>query len=362
MPPITAITNVRVFDGQKVNDPSTVIIDGDLIATNDPDKVPSTTINAEGSILSPGLIDCHIHLHGADDLARMAEFGVTTALDMATWPPELLTSLRNNKGVTDIRGCGIAATAPRSAHSNIPTLPREALVSNPSEAKRFVADRISEGADYIKIIADVPGPTQETLNALVENAHQSKKLVIAHAVSLVATQMSQDAGVDFITHAPLNGVMSEESIQQMIHDRRISIPTLTMMKGVSESRNLNFDNARKTVAALHLAGVPVLAGTDSNMAPGVPANISHGVSLHEELELLVGCGLSATEVLRAATSLPAKYFGMHDRGVIQPGYRADLILAKEDPTQDIKATRFIQRVLANNGLEKTMNSKIAKYP
>ncbi|KAJ5288191.1 hypothetical protein N7478_003877 [Penicillium angulare] len=342
MAPITAITNVRVFDGQKISDLSTVIIDGELITESD--AIPTHTIDAEGAILLPGLIDCHIHLHGPDDLSRMAEYGVTTALDMATWPAKLLASLRNMKGVTDIRGCGIAATAPGSAHSHIPFLPRDALVSNASEAKRFVADRIAEGADYIKMVADAPGPNQETLDALVENAHQNNKLVIAHAVSLIATRMSQNAGTDFITHAPLDGIMSEKDIQRMVSDKCISIPTLTMMKGVSKSKDLNFDNARKTVAALHLAGVPILAGTDANMSPGVPANVAHGISLHEELELLVGCGLSTTEVLRAATSLPAKYFGLHDRGVIQPGYRADLILVKDDPTQDIKGTRSLQRV------------------
>ena len=342
MAPITAITNVRVFDGEKVRDPGTVVIDGELIARSD--AIPTKTIDAAGAILLPGLIDCHIHLRGPDDLARMAEFGVTTAFDMGTWPIELLSSLRGRKGVTDIRGCGLAATAPGSVHSHIPTLPRDALVSDAAEAKRFIADRVAEAADYIKIVADVPGPDQETLNALVENAHKSDKLVVAHAISLIATHMSQNAGVDFITHAPLDGVMSEEDIQRMVQNKRISIPTLTMMKGVSQAKNFDFDNARKTVAALHLAGVPVLAGTDANMKPGVPANVAHGVSLHEELELLVGCGLSTTEVLRAATSLPAKYFGLHDRGVIEPGYRADLILVKDDPTEDIKSTRSLQRV------------------
>lgn len=340
--PVTAITNVRVFNGQRICDPSTVIIDGEFIGR--PDANPTRTIDAHGAILLPGLIDCHIHLHGPEDLARMTEFGVTTALDMATWPIELLQSLRGRKGVTDIRGCGVAATAPGSVHSRIPSLPRDALVSNADEAKRFVADRISEEADYIKIVADVPGPDQATLNALVANAHQSDKLVIAHAVSLAATEMSQLAGVDFITHAPLDGVMTDKDIQRMLDSKRISIPTLTMMIGVARATGRDFENARKTVAALHLAGVPILAGTDSNNAAGVPSNVSHGISLHEELELLVGCGLSTTEALRAATSLPAKYFGLNDRGVIAPGYRADLILIQENPIEDIKATRSINKV------------------
>jgi hypothetical protein len=41
---------------------------------------------------------------------------------------------------------------------------------------------------------------------------------------------------------------------------------------------------------MHEAGVPILAGTDANMQPGVPANVMHGESMHHELELLVDAG------------------------------------------------------------------------
>lgn len=340
---ITALTNVRVFDGRRICDPSTVIINGEFIGTSD--MIPTETIDARGAILLPGLIDAHIHLTGPEDLAQMAGYGITTALDMATWPIEHLRSLRGQKGVTDIRACGLPATAPGSVHSHIPTMPREALVVNAAEAKKFVDDRLAEGADYIKIVADVPGPDQESMNALVKNAHQNDKLVVAHAVSLIATHMAQIAGADAITHAPLDGVMSDSEVQQMVEDKRISIPTLVMMDGAAKGKkNLDFENSRKTVAALHHAGVPILAGTDANRAPGVPAQITHGVSIHDELELLVSCGLSTTEALQAATSLPAKYFGLHDRGVIQPGYRADLVLVGGNPIEDIKGTRSIQKI------------------
>ncbi len=72
--------------------------------------------------------------------------------------------------------------------------------------------------------------------------------------------------------------------------------------------------------------------------------ISHGSSLHHELELLVGAGLTTVDALRAATSRPARYFGLADRGVIEPGRRADLVLIDGDPLQDITATRSIRRV------------------
>ncbi|EZG45147.1 amidohydrolase [Gregarina niphandrodes] len=161
--------------------------------------------------------------------------------------------------------------------------------------------------------------------------------------------MAQMAGVDIITHAPLDGVMSDDEVRQMVENKRISVPTLIMlesvcqMKGIDQERpGFDFANALKTVTVLHHAGVPVLAGTDANNVPG--RGIPHGTSLHQELEFLVSCGLSTKEALQSATSLPAHYFGLKDRGVIKPGYRADLVLIDGNPIDDIKATRSIKKV------------------
>lgn len=340
---VIALSNVRVFDGNVIQEPSTVIIDGEFIGT--PETVPTHTIDAQGSVLLPGLIDSHIHLASPEDLKQMAKYGVTTALDMGTWPVELLSSMRGRKGVTDIRSAGLPATAEGSPHSHIPSLPRDALVDGPADAERFVAARMADEVDYIKVVPDVPGPDQETLNALVNAAHRSGKLVVAHAISTIATCMAQTAGVDVITHAPVDGVMTDQEVAQMLNEKRISIPTLIMMKnGTSLQEGADYDNSRKTVSALHRAGVPILAGSDGNEAEGVPANIKLGIGLHEELELLVESGLSATEALRAATCQPAKYFGLHDRGRIEPGRRADLVLVAGNPVEDIKSITRIEKV------------------
>ena len=133
----------------------------------------------------------------------------------------------------------------------------------------------------------------------------------------------------------------------MAADGRILIPTLTMMEGVVEQSappGADYAAARHSVAVVYRAGVPILAGTDANAAAGVPAAISHGSSLHHELELLVDAGLTTVDALRAATSRPARYFGLGDRGVIEPGRRADLVLIDGDPLQDITATRSIRRI------------------
>src|SRR5690348_4356281 len=71
---------------------------------------------------------------------------------------------------------------------------------------------------------------------------------------------------------------------------------------------------------------------------------AHGASLHGELRLLVRAGLTPTEALRAATSVPATTFGLHDRGRITPGARADLLLVDGDPTSRIADTLSIRDV------------------
>jgi hypothetical protein len=66
--------------------------------------------------------------------------------------------------------------------------------------------------------------------------------------------------------------------------------------------------------------------------------------MHAELARLVDAGLSPEDALRAATSVPAKAFGLADRGRIAPGLRADLVLVDGDPTRDIAATRAIEGI------------------
>ena len=342
-----ALTNVRVFDGRELRGPTTVVIEGGLVGR---DSAGARITDVDGATLLPGFIDAHVHLLNEEHLQQLADFGVTTALDMGAWPPSMVDALRNRTGMADIRSAGIPATTAGSTHSHLPGYPAGELVDGPTGAARFVTDRIAEGADYIKLIADIPGPDQETLNALVATSHDHGKRTVAHAVSTAALDMALQAGVNMITHVPLDRRLTESTAARALAQKCVSIPTLTMMKGIVDRSaaaapsQLNYESARGSVAELHRAGVPILAGTDANAGPGIPFSPRHGESLHEELELLIEAGLSTVEALRAATVLPAQYFGLHDRGVIEPGRRADLVLIDGDPIADIRATRRILRV------------------
>jgi imidazolonepropionase-like amidohydrolase len=269
---------------------------------------------------------------------------------MGSWPLDLRRSLRQqaiDQNLTEVWTAGIIATVPGSSHSRIPALPQEALLTGPEQASQFVTDRIAEGSDYIKMIVDIPGPSQGLLNALVSAAHEHGKLTVAHATSSAAYAMAQGAKVDIVTHAPLDVALDGPAIQKMVAEKRVVIPTLLMMQGLAKvgkrhGHNHSYSNANDTVSALHAANVSIFAGTDGN--GGTESPVPHGESIHSELELLVAAGLSTVEALQAATVEPAKYFGMNDRGVIEPGRRADLLLIANDPIQDIRATRSIRRV------------------
>lgn len=342
----TALTNVRVFDGRELSQPRTVVIDGGVIGTDDSG---AQVLDVAGAVLLPGLIDAHIHLHGRDTLEQLCSYGVTTGLDMGTWPPELLASLRGVPGLTDIRSAGLPAIGVDGPHAMIPGGPAEGIVRDPQQARPFVAARVAEGADYLKIVAEAPGqggPDQASLDALVAAAHEHGKRVVVHAVTAAAFTMAVDAGADMVTHAPLDRPVDEADVTRMATQGMIAIPTLTMMEGMAAARGAAaaYAVAARSVTALHQAGVPILVGTDANAAPFAPFQVPHGEGLHHELELLVDVGLSMAEVLRAATSLPAFHFGLHDRGAIEPGLRADLVLIEGDPLADIRATRNIRRI------------------
>jgi imidazolonepropionase-like amidohydrolase len=350
----TLFAEVRIFDGDRLWDGThDVLADGPVIAAVEPggtiDEPDARMVRHRGATLLPGLIDAHVHLRGTGDLEELARWGVTTALDMGSWPPALIGELRQ-AGFTDVRSTGAGAIGPGSPLAKIPGRPADSIVTQPEDGRRFVATRVAEGVDYIKVIVDPPGrggPDQATITAIVQAAHDAGRMVVAHASNTGAVAMAQAAGADVLTHAPLDAALDQAAVAEVVRAQRTSVPTLVMMEGVAANApvpGLDYGHARDSVAALHRAGVPIVLGTDANQAPGVPANVPYGESVHRELELLAGAGLSPIEALHAATGAAADRFGLRDRGRITTGLRADLLLVGGDPTTGISSTRAILAV------------------
>jgi|HubBroStandDraft_2_1064218.scaffolds.fasta_scaffold37760_2 imidazolonepropionase-like amidohydrolase len=408
----TVIRGARIFDGERLQDTDPVLLADGIIAGVGPGLgVPANAevIDGGGRTLLPGLIDCHVHAGDVRALSQALAFGVTTELDMFSGP-DLAAQRRSlaarRDDVADIRTAVQGATpADGTLARLIPGLP---TVAGPQDAAAFVAAQVAHGADYLKIYLEdtawygSPAMAPGTVSALVAAAHARGMLAIAHADSPAMADMFIAAGGDALAHV-LSGldltraflaslrrrpafviatlrataVLSGAHARQIEADQRalaahprlgpfLDPPTravFTRPSLLADARaraavaagaggRLDFDAALGSVAALHQAGVTVLAGTDTNYPDDqdnaiLRAYAGHGIALHHELELLVRAGLSPTAALTAATSAPARLFGLTDRGRIAPGLRADLLLVDGDPCADITATRNITAIWRN---------------
>lgn len=367
----TLIRDARVFDGERTIAPADVVLEGDRIDSvgADADRRADVEVDGAGRTLLPGLIDAHTHVFDGS-LAEALRYGVTTELDMFCLPQVLPRQRRlaaENDDVADLRSAGTLATAP-GGH---PTQLLAALsgtvldgvdataidyVSDPAHATAFVAARLAEGADYLKIViddgavhgADLPVMTPQTAAALAAAAHGAGLSVIAHAITAAEATIALDAGVDGLAHVWTDLAPDDPASQRLADRIRVQgvfvVTTLAYFEAITAQSAQTADCARPgssanavgALRALRRAGAPLLAGTDAT--PFAPA---HGAGMHRELHLLTEAGLSPQEALAAATSLPARHFGLSDRGRIAPGLRADLVLVEGDPTRDITAIAAI---------------------
>jgi imidazolonepropionase-like amidohydrolase len=382
------VRDVRIFDGHRVAESRSVLVQDGVIARIGGSEItvpPGTDgIDGRGRTLLPGLIDAHVHVSDSAeaDLRQSLSLGVTTVVDMFSGSTRLerikAIEAADSPGMADVRTAGVGATAPGGHPSQMggPPFP---MLADSADAAAFVDARIAEGSDFLKIIYDdlgalgmsVPMLDRRTLLRLVAAAHARGKLAVVHALSEQQAVAAVEARADGLAHLFTGATVSPDFARVVSRHGAFVIPTLAVLHGIcgrpigaslladsslrpyvrpSLRRMMSMTSARRgglnscegtheAIRQLARHGVPILAGTD---AP-VPGQ-TYGASLHGELALLVAAGLTPIEALVAATSAPARAFGLNDRGRISPGLRADLVLVDGDPTMDIRATRRIVSV------------------
>lgn len=346
--------NVVTMNGTAVLPDRTVLIrDGRIVAIEPSDaiEVPAgaDVVDAAGRFLMPGLLDMHAHVHRGD-LDAYHRAGITTIRNM--WGTDEVAQLRAELAAgADFptlisAGPGLDGDPPIWAGS--------AVVTDPEGARNEVR-RQAGTWDFIKVYNRLSPPV---FRAILEEA-AAVGIPVAGHVPLAST-------IDEAAAGGLSSVEHMTGIAEAVADGRSPAgwlrfdpdagatvartlakrgtwvcPTLAVLRHLAILNLSPTDAAlaqrhqRAMVKILFDEGVPLLAGTDAGIGAVDP-----GTSLDDELALLVESGLTPYQALRTATSEAARYLRLDgELGTVEVGKRADLVLLRADPLQDIAAIR-----------------------
>lgn len=381
----------QVFDGEVMHKNWQVLIKGDRIeAVGNIKQAPPDTevVELKGMTLLPGLIEGHSHLFlhpynetswndqvlkesRAERIARATVHarntllaGFTTARDLGTEGAgydDVGLKAAIEKGVIPGPRLLIATRAlvasgsygPKALSYDIKTPLGAAEADGLEGLTKEVRTQIGKGADLIKVYADyrwglnstaAPTYTLDELKKIVEVAASSGRPVVAHAATKEGMRRATLAGVSTIEH----GDGGDAEIFRLMKEKGVALcPTLAAGDAIAEYQGWRRDqqpepqriqDKRKSFAEALKAGVTICMGGDSGV-------FTHGENARE-MELMVAYGMNPLEVLKAATSVNARVFGIHQSvGSIKQGLLADLLIVEGDPSKNIADLRKVKLVM-----------------
>jgi imidazolonepropionase-like amidohydrolase len=337
------ITNVTLFDGDKVIENTSVLVKDGLIAeVSEKIKTDAAVINGEGKFLMPALTNGHVHAWDPKSLWDASRAGVVNLLDMhgMEMAQGVMKGLKDSTNYARYFVAGAAATVP-GGHGTQYGFPTPTL-TKPEEAEGFVNDRLMAGASYLKIIVEPWKETlsHETVKALIDAAHSKAIVAVVHISKVEDAKKVLANGADGLVHLWWDTLISTEELQQWAKNKDCFImPTMLtnklilpeIRKTAPEGSIMSDEELLQQIKNAYDAGITILAGTDPPNA-----GINYGTDLYKELDLLSQAGIPAIEVLKSATSLPPKYFKLGMLGMVKEGYKADLILLNANPILDIQ--------------------------
>jgi CRISPR-associated Cas5-like protein len=374
----TYFAGVQLFDGRTVRSRSGVLVRGGRIEWVGPHRrAPRAAraaheVEGAGRTLSPGLIDCHVHLcfDGKADLQAEAREVVGNDALAA------IKALRNGRrhlehGVTTVRdlggpsgyACAVAAAIEDGVADGPSVVAAgRALtitgghghgafayeVDGPENVRRAVREQMRSGARAIKVIAtggvltpgvsaDFTAFTIEELEAAADEAHKWNRGIAAHAIGAAGIENAVRAGFDSIEH----GSQISVAVARMMKERgTFHVPTISALRGIVDNPDeVPAYAVEKGIAVLSWLrdsfrravreGVRYACGTDA----GTPFN-PHG-SAPLEIERMVEWGLTPLKALQSATSNAAELLRVPDVGTIEVGKVADVVLYDGEPLDEV---------------------------
>ncbi len=375
MPPLV-LRGGWMWDGlAETRREASVAVDGASIASTDGATGGGEALDISGCTVIPGLIEGHAHLcfnaradwratYDGDAPARMAlrmalhgrrmlEAGITTVRDLGA-PTALSVEIRDAfaSGLAPGPDLLIAGAPITTTGGHCYFMGGEA--DGEAEVRKAVRGLAKAGVDWIKVMATGGNMTRgtntlaaqftvEELRACVDEAHRLRKRVAAHCHGTAGIRVAVEAGVDTIEHCSFSGAGGIDFDAELV--KTIAAKGIIVSPTVSIGyRRWTDDGLRQRRAQvmreIFAAGCPVLMSTDCGI-PNVPHEaLGGGLEVMAELG-----GLTAVEAMRLATSDAARLLGLADRGTIEVGKRADLLVVEGDPTAGLGALQHVRAVI-----------------
>lgn len=348
---LRGVTTVDLEHGELLSG-QTIVLGADEILAIEADRLDRSydaaqVIEAAGLYVIPGLWDAHAHLSywGEDALARLVGHGVTSIRELGGDPDEIAGWMaaiaRGDLVGPSMQWCGPFLEGPEGGDEY------RWKVGTPEEARRAAGALLDRGVDFLKI---QPLIGRDEVAALVAVAESRGSYVVGHVPDGLSAIEGAELGLRSIEHLSPYLRLSETELEATIRvllERGVWVsPALFSMVAQVQARGDRrqdseiVQRAYALVRRFHEAGVPILVG--ANFAyrdwPHQP-----GSALHGEMEVLVEAGLTPAEVLRMTTFGNAGFLGV-DRATVRiaPGGRADLLLLRGNPLEDIHSSRTIE--------------------
>jgi imidazolonepropionase-like amidohydrolase len=232
------------------------------------------------------------------------------------------------------------------------------IVRSAADAADAVRENVTMGARAIKIYSNntpnVGYLTLEEMQAIVAAAKLYHVPVAAHATNDASVYRAALAGVNSIEH----GYQVADSTLALMAKNGVTL-TATDIDSASFVQYLKLSNTggpapsaaqmagylamgRGRLMRAVKAGVTITAGSDNYIDFKVP----QGYAAKQVLQAYRSAGMTAAQVLQAATVNDAKLLGMAGRiGVIKPGALADVIAIEGDIEQDFTALNRVKFVM-----------------
>jgi imidazolonepropionase-like amidohydrolase len=411
----TLITGADVWDGlAEASAPRQVlVVDGRIQRIGDALEPPvdAQVIDLPGHTLTPGFIDCHVHVTLAPPLGAAVATASSVAKALRSLP--VLRTLLTN-GFTTVRdlacvdvdyptidlrdavAAGIVVgprmvVAPhmisaRGGHGDFSGMiadeyqgrsrPMElAAADGCDEIQTRVRQEIRAGADWIKFAAtggfsspsDDPGQatySQDEMDVLVATARDLGVPVTPHSYGDEGIRRAVRAGVRSIEHGNL---ASAETLRMMQDAGVFLVPTqYAILSGAQRGDDDPMwavipeyakRKARKYRGAL-LDAAERVAASNVRIAFGTDAGMFPHDENWREFPMMVSTGISPLRALQAATSVAAELLAFDDLGVIAEGKIADLVAMPGDPFTDIEVTGQVDFVMKDGVVYKRPASSL----